>query len=123
MNKDLTTEEGNKLIAKFMGCKMDDKCVVVTYPLSKEEDYLVGVYNFDQLKYDFSWDWLMPVVEKISKMKYRVKINSNHIDTSVIIQGVEDSDSVLNIMYYSKPIEAIYTAVVQFIQWYNTQNK
>ncbi len=44
----------NKLIAEFMGAEPDKK----TFFLKGEKVYF----------YDTSWDWLMPVVSKISSM-------------------------------------------------------
>lgn len=115
-------KKGNELIADFMGLESFEDSRYGKLWTNPASDGIHAKTAFD-LKYQKSWDWLMPVVEKIAKMKFRVKINSNHVDTSVIIQGVEDSESVLNIMYYSRPIEAVYTAAVQFIKWYNEQSK
>lgn len=83
----------------------------------------------DMLKYDTSWDWLMPVVEKIATIK-NVKIeilpqfkNNGgvfriHID---IPDGTDKTtDFTIN---RSLSIKAVHLAVVEFIRWYNnTQN-
>tara|TARA_R100000541_G_scaffold18500_1_gene28296 strand:- start:2410 stop:2796 length:387 start_codon:yes stop_codon:yes gene_type:complete len=52
--------EDNKLIAEFMGC---------TYPHNEITDATLynvshGTFELSELRYDVSWDWLMPVVHK-----------------------------------------------------------
>ena len=57
-----TIEEGNKLIAEFVGAK-----------LTKGNFYLLDgeiLAHEADLKYHTSWDWLMPVVEKIRGQVY-----------------------------------------------------
>jgi hypothetical protein len=60
--------EGNKIIAEFMGYKLDGN-IVKSAPLDPDGfdswDQLVG-YNISQARYDTFWDWLMPVASKIS---------------------------------------------------------
>lgn len=103
----MTTEEiekGNKLIAEFMEYKLND----AEYPNSpfyetKEGDFI----NYpDCLNFHLSWDWLMPVVDKI----YSMSFNENHGFT---IDGV---------LFMECDINLIYKKIVGFINWYN-QNK
>lgn len=80
--------EGNKLIAAFMDFKVTEK--------QKPHHELVW-YDWDGAKdvlYHESWDWLMPVVEKINE---------------VHPMGIA--------MHYK--ISEQYKVVVSFIQWYN----
>ena len=115
----IPTIEGNKLIAEFMGVKeIDGMRLIENAPHIRATCY----FTPDQLEYHTSWDWLMPVVEKIAKLGFRVKTNFNPIDNSVIIQEVGNSDNTLSMMYYSSPIEVVWLAVIQFITWYNQQN-
>lgn len=66
---------GNKLIAEFMGYKLNGN-IVKSAPLDPDGfdswDQLVG-YNISQTKYDTSWDWLMPVASKISTVPSKHK--------------------------------------------------
>lgn len=55
------------------------------------------------LKYDTSWDWLMPVVEKIS---------NNHIP---------DRLKLLKLTIF-EPIAGVYPAVIEAIHWLNLFN-
>jgi len=109
----MTTTEGNRLIAEFMGAK---------YPHDFQKSYAVfrpvifgdmqGDYSCDDkdLRFHSSWDWLMPVVKKI------FKINMIPLDKSHPKFLLQHSILTLN------DINDVYTEVVNFIQWYN-QNK
>lgn len=100
--KGIDVESGNKLIAEFMGVRWNNE------PNSSIET-----------KYHSSWDWLMPVVEKInSGWKYDVIIfrTSCHINDE--LQVIVES----NIGKDEKLIDCVWQAVIKFIQWHN-QNK
>lgn len=116
MEKELT---GNEKIAKFMGL-----------PLTKTSPKFTGGFeevSFQNWQYDRSWIWLMPVVEKIESLKingyeFKVSITGNDclISSFVRFTGTED-------VYFSgngvSKIEAVYKAVLEFIDWYNKQEK
>ena len=56
--------ESNKLISEFMGC---------THPFNNVTDATLynvshGTFELSDLRYDTSWDWLMPVIEKITEL-------------------------------------------------------
>lgn len=57
------TTENNKLIAEFMGmtCDDNDKSMMIVKTTQGND-----IIYLDELKYHTSWDWLMPVVIKIS---------------------------------------------------------
>jgi hypothetical protein len=52
----MTIIEGNKLINDFMGVDIDAK-------------YYTPIIHREKGRYHNSWDWLMPVLEKISNLK------------------------------------------------------
>lgn len=86
---------GNQLIAEFMG-------------FERLESYKIWFDNkgkeVHQLEFHISWDWLMPVVEKIKKMPFYKK---------------EAMDRIDNILTCNLRINYLYDEVVQFIEWYN----
>lgn len=89
--------KNNNLIAEFMG----------------DVERLQGL----DLRYHNSWDWLMPVVERINTMDdFRYSVAINHLYTAIhdnfTRQWVADRDG------YST-LEATYKAVVEFIKQYN----
>lgn len=89
----------NQLIANFMGLrvKVNQRGYLITIP--DEEDN-----SFDYVQYHTSWDWLMPVVQKI--------LNREQTFPDSYTLWVSDSLQSAN-------ISTVYNAVIQFIQWYN----
>lgn len=84
----------NKLIAEFMG-----------YPnVANDEDK--KDYLEDCVQYHSSWDWLMPVVEKISHR----------------IEEPFDLDN-LKYAFLNDNIEVVYDEVVELIKEYNKLEK
>lgn len=93
----------NELIAEFMG----DRDKVLCDPKWMKGDELV------YLRYHLSWDWLMPVVQKIE----RVLSEYHSKDTSWLYwNNVFDG-------YVNTKIELTIASVVGFIRWHNTQNQ
>ena len=93
----MENNKNNKIIAEFMGFKYNKLKV------KKWED--TNGWQYSELEYDSSWDWLMPVLNKISK-----------------IATVEDSERKgleqrLNPYIYN--MNDIYEGVIEFIKWYN----
>lgn len=129
--------EGNELIAKFMGGKFT--LVRSHTPNVEFKKHPRQDRNFNSLSmhpkllsYHKSFDWLMPVVEKIetiqlptpSMIPVRIKIAGN---SCRIFKGEWNDNPEGFISYvsyygneqqYSKR-EAIYLAVIDFIKFYN----
>ena len=100
-------EENNMLIAKFMGNptifnEVDD----ATLFNIKEQWNLV--YALDELRYDSSWNWLMPVLEKIEGICFE--------DVEDNIFDAEDCYSIKDTI---PNIHSTYAAIVEFIKSYN----
>ena len=150
--------EGNKLIAEFMG---DFKLVKefkpepdidVTYQWLKTSnksfgydttewrDYSTDKEYSDQVCYNSSWDWLMPVVEKVESLELGdITIHSAKYGDDIYFNcsvEIEIISSVCNIHLYGDmrvykdliyihdedtKIKATYKAVIEFIKWYNEQ--
>lgn len=102
----MTTEENNTLIANFMEYPGDGTGLYFTPHDSSEKLVSPG-----ELPYHTSWDWIMPVVQKCLDSTPGTNYSKS-----------ERFQSYLGVMDF-RSIEAIYEAVVQFINWYNTQEK
>lgn len=116
----MKTTEGNKLIAEFMGLKPqnsnDDRYFDTPDRYYK---YDVGEYRIsntcspENMQYHKSWDWLMPVVEKIEQTKM----------ASITIHAKNLAHISFNyrtdIFFNGSLIENTYDAVIEFIKWYN----
>jgi len=118
--------EGNKLIAEFMGYTKEQYTVEGS---SKEYDVWTNnlickgcYYDLFDLKYHSSWDWLMPVVEKIQyDLGHFVTIERN----STLIHESKFDSKIINPPFgYGEQesfIQITYKAVVEFIKWYNKE--
>jgi len=104
--------EYNKLIAKFVNVVWTD-------------EQLEG-WIAKELRYHSSWNQLMVVIEKISTLainNFGVPDFVIHSDQTFIY---DDDNNEWFINYVSKEgklINAAYLTVVDFIKWYNTQEK
>lgn len=129
----------NELIAEFMGYEsirigyygtddetewqVKNKDWLDKPEIIEQYDNSVGDYyvNIDrnliipqeEVNYADSWDWLMPVVEKIESSGFNVLIEDNFCR---IGQELQVKATTMT------KIESVYKAVVEFIKWYN-QNK
>jgi len=80
--------------------------------------------NYDKyitdLQYHSSWDWLMPVVEKIEDLRYVIIFHHNYCHIQTLNSYTKkDSDDLWFIEVHDKKIIAVYRAVVEFIKFYN----
>ena len=133
--KNMNYTENNKIIADWMKVKFNDK---------------VGQWEISEstfrknLKYHTSWDWLMGVVEKIEALDINqfaeqlgrsdVSPIKGHFWFQRIGNNVESFASVYYWQYDNQitglpdvkgnsPIDAMYTAILQFIKFYNETKK
>ena len=135
----MKTTEGNKLIAEFMGyinVTPSDKDFNI---YEKEGNKMMEAMS---MQYHTSWDWLMPVVEKIETTKYDISNFQSSYDRRVgrteafgdvyaIYNGVDgwsgsvsiDLGRYINgvVKHSSSKIEATWQGVIEFIQWYNKE--
>ena len=112
--------EGNKLIAEFMGA----------IPLEESSPLLKLEFGFhhmvmlpENMKFHSTWDWLMPVVEKIEsteKVLYCEITNNNcRIAQPYPLKTIE----IYNRDGNKSKIEVVWEACVQFIKWHNEKEK
>ena len=96
-------EENNKLIAEFMGCThpFNDLTDATLYNVSH------GTFELSDLRYDVSWDWLMPVVQKIGDEYYNTPFDETYSHLT------EQYENIWT-------LEDTYRAVVEFIKDQNT---
>lgn len=87
-----------------------------------------GYINIKSAEFDKSWDWLMPVVEKIQSIYETdeyfgvlIDICTTHVKISIVEEGFTTTID-LKFLDGQEPItktEAVCQAVVEFIEWYN----
>jgi hypothetical protein len=152
---------GNALIARFMGYEIDDsgkfffgihyyqltenvlyKDLTIENVRSCTEGFVWHYKSFSEKRYDNSWDWLMPVLEKIGGLYYKgFPIVFSIAKTGAFIginqynasgdryEGQGLVANTLNSNYFANApeeevawIEAVWNAVTIFIKWHN-ENK
>lgn len=122
--------ENNKIIAEFMGKRIRNSYLEKYIETSENVRFPNGDLIFgwqieaheSKIKYHSDWNWLMKVVEKIEGLKHC------QIDISLNWCRICYKDTLFNYdsRYFFKnltKIEAVYNACVEFIKWYNQQEK
>lgn len=114
--------EGNISIADFEQRKFYGKHTI--------DKYGGETHNaLPEMKYHESWDWLMPVVERIERdiskkpfYGFTVEIRDHYCCIVCHEKGRQDG-VVCSTPYLTKPeskILAVWNMVVEFIKWYNS---
>jgi hypothetical protein len=100
--------ENNKLIAEFIGV------------YSEENGYDYTKIGNKGVCYHTSWDWLMPVVDKIESLDqddvFDVEFKMEKGAVEIICNKYQQSEE-----FCLSRLESTYKAVVEFIKWYNEQ--
>lgn len=101
--------ESNKLIAEFMGFEQYEiKGKSNGYKVVLKQGFVPAETCAASLQFHTSWDWLMPVVEKInSDIHYNESKEYRHLMSLKITTN----------------IKVLYKAIVEFIKWYSQQNQ
>lgn len=110
----MKTLENNKIIAEFLSVKIHPCETIEKFKfLPIEERGLYNGYFIDELKYHEDWNWLMEVVKKIDE----ISLNAPTIwNLEGKANDIFDSMREVN-------IQLTYNRVIDFINFYNEQNK
>lgn len=141
--------EKTKLICRFIGLSPETKINKWPWPFKESEPkvYWCNPHNgfgrtAESMKYHSSWDWLMPLVEKVHRSKsytprYSTKERGVDIeirpmycrielpDTSQgydYVHGCWKAEPLFSVMCADQKttLLCVYHAVVKYIEWYNT---
>jgi len=142
--KDQEITQNNKLIAEFMHPEMLDvikehkkgnvKGIDIDGDMIIKMSLFMG--NYELLKFHSSWDWLMPVVEKIENLKLgNLTFNNDPylnccVEIEIIIShcnihlyaDMKAYKDLINVKNETTKLNGTYKAVIEFIKWYN-ENK
>lgn len=126
-------EEYNKLIAKFMGetkYKDEEAWSITRHGYLTVHGDFKTKFRASELKYHKSWDWLMPVVEKIEEIAAdnsteTIKYHRFCVDMSGCFCSITDNqeDVLISESDGGTKLKSTFLAVVEFIEWYNKQPK
>ena len=108
----------NKLIAEFMNLNV----VTINDIKRNKNPYIESAdgYTIQELQYNTSWDWLMPVIEKIETLGYTFEKNYQRIDKdwqSLIVKG----NDILYQEFNDDSLKSSYYVLVEFIKQYNNE--
>lgn len=80
-------------------------------------------------RYHASWDWLMPVVDKIEALgsndrtRFNVTIETNNCFIDEYVDGMKDDGWLIEVVDAANKMDAVWQAVIEFIKWYNGNEK
>lgn len=105
----MNTEENNKTIAEVIKTQQNNKMIAefmeVVFHDDENQYYNAdGLHIGNTLQYHESWNWLMPVVEKILDISF---------------QDENDAEDFYSIRDCIPDINHTYKAIVEFINKYN----
>ena len=105
----MTTEAGNKIIAEFMGTDYTNRLI----PDWAFRDTNFDIVGYGAYKYHLSFDWIMPVVDKIGGLHRQLEIKRGDLTPK--------ADVIFRLSMLHAKIETVWKAVIYFIEWYNNQ--
>lgn len=123
-----TIQEKNRMIAEFMGGEDQSKFVGGASQIifKNKHPLFRNSFYYSELKYDTSWDWLMPVVATIEDLGCKFEIFPSETKKNYYIAKVvtySNNTFIQNFVFSSiadAKREAVHKVVVKFIEFYNT---
>ena|SRR5690554_6067869 len=120
--------DGNKLIAEFMGWTQQLDVRERWYGAWFDQHRVRKAWpkGHEPLLFHESWDWLMPVVEKIESIVFDENNSFNVTIGSSNYCVIQDSNGEVYEFiedYKESKLLTTYSAVVNFIKWYNENKK
>ena len=135
------TTENNKIIAEFM-IKQEPTENFCVGSIGQEVGVFTGIkteyFKYEDLKFHSDWNWLMEVVEKIENLPSRTLQGINYLGNEVKIYKAINTNThyceinlvkesgyrIVSIQFNKESkIKSVYDACLEFIKWYNEQNK
>lgn len=98
--------DGNKLIAKFMGYK------VIPYGIPKKASFTQPEISENDLKYNISWDWLIPALAKFREQIDKIPFVDKQLFYS--------KNEILSKCVLSGDIQCAFVIFTECIEWYNS---
>jgi hypothetical protein len=116
----LEIDDGNRLIANFLGHKEGFPHKIDQYGYKQAvEGYKIGYDNIalEDLKFHSSWNWLFPCFDKLKSLQCTYQISEQYC----IIKS-------WNSEFHTEcgtetTINSAYWCLIQFIKYYNENNK
>jgi hypothetical protein len=116
-----TIEEKNRMISEFMGYETYEHTNSISIRITEGNEFNSSDIGHVHTKFHTSWDWLMPVIEKIERLGFTVEKNFQPIDNDWQCLVVKGND-ILFQEFNEQSIQAMHYVVVEFIEMYNQKN-
>src|SRR5882757_8745161 len=117
----------NERIVEFMGWAINGNDVSIPPELYHPKFLYDFEEDINELKFHTSWDRLMYVVERIecNNEVYEFNISWDNVDKLHHCEISPSHKNTFNTIYTTAEtkMEAVYKAVLMFIEWYNEQSK
>ncbi len=120
-------KESNRLILDFMGVKPFSTGNIHSW--SDAPFYYTTEDTFDKVmdnmsnyaKYDTSWEWIMPVVEKIRSLGFWIEVMAGAQNLFSVGEFNKSEPFIFtgNLLENSSLKIVAYQGIVEFIQWHN----
>jgi len=125
----MNTTENNILIAEFMQFHLIDgkHYEIPQFGYMKTDGIWSDIFYPQTLKFHSNWNWLMEVVGKIENIRISNAQNSMRFDVKIKHHSCYITDHEIEGKHFihcgghHSKIEAVYSAVVFFVEWYNLQ--
>lgn len=126
--------ENNKLIAEFMGFSLNqfgevDNSNIYLQWMSTNINCVYDIQHDDfplldrndYWKFHSSWDWLMPVLEKIEENYYTEILGTNTKNDNSYIMNIFDYNGkfIFDPHSHKSKLELVFITIVDFIKWHN----
>jgi hypothetical protein len=116
MKKDTT--QNNILIANFLKQTVQPFEFPQFGYIRHNGDWMDKFLDY-QLKFHKDWNWIMEVVQTIENLNYTFDVMGKAVSINNSNEMIVD----LNANSFKSKIEAVYTACIEFITWYNENKK
>lgn len=116
-------KDSNQLIAEFMGAENSSFGDYMVFTIQNPQ--YVGKINHSEILYNSDWNWLIPVIEKISSFKYEDG-DTAYVRTFGML-NLENGKRMFRFNRHKcfeddNLIGAAYSAVLDFINFHNQTN-
>jgi hypothetical protein len=101
--------KNNILIAEFMGYEIFYRPISSGFIEISDTE----LCDVDDLEFYSSWDWLMPVVQKIESLSKEEKV----------INWSRQNKNIFDFKLTECKIKSVFIACIEFIEWYNKNKK
>ena len=103
--------------------QVENKTINDAFSITTDLEYATA----EEIPYHLSWDFLMPVVEKINSQRYLLKktyfIRVEIHPAYTLIRATPGENELRISKTEDSMLESTYEAVIEYIKWYNKNKK